>query len=113
LMAVEAAHQLNERGARVEMVLLLDSKARYPTPHKVAWEKLKKEWGLTRHLFDTDCVSTFQGVPIPAAVGACKRAETTVGPLQTVGARRHGRAHFAMRRNGCATALGFGEANLL
>jgi thioesterase domain-containing protein len=41
LMAFEAAHQLNECGARVEMVLLLDAKARYPTPRKVAWETVR------------------------------------------------------------------------
>jgi thioesterase domain-containing protein len=41
LMAFEVAHQFNKRGGKVEMVLLLDSKARYPAPHKVAWEKLR------------------------------------------------------------------------
>ena len=48
LMAFEAAHQLNEQGGKVEMVILLDTQAKYPAPHQVAWQKLQKDW--TREL---------------------------------------------------------------
>jgi thioesterase domain-containing protein len=44
-MAFEAAHQFNRSGGQVELVMLLDSKAKYPLPHVVAWQKLKKDWG--------------------------------------------------------------------
>jgi thioesterase domain-containing protein len=44
LMAFEAAHQINRRGGKVKAVMLLDSKAKYPAPHMVAWEKLKQDW---------------------------------------------------------------------
>jgi thioesterase domain-containing protein len=44
LMAFEAAHQLNEQGGKVEMVILLDAQAKYPAPHEVAWQKLQKDW---------------------------------------------------------------------
>jgi thioesterase domain-containing protein len=44
LMAFEAAHQLNEKGGKVEMVILLDAQAKYPAPHEVAWQKLQNDW---------------------------------------------------------------------
>jgi len=44
LMAFEAAHQLSKLGCRVEMVILLDSQAKYPNPCQVAWRKLQSEW---------------------------------------------------------------------
>jgi thioesterase domain-containing protein len=44
LMAFEAAHQLNEQGGKVEMVMLLDAQAQYPAPHQVAWQQLQKDW---------------------------------------------------------------------
>jgi thioesterase domain-containing protein len=44
LIAFEAAHQLNRRGGKVEMVMLLDTQLKDPTPHHVAWQKLQKDW---------------------------------------------------------------------
>lgn len=44
LMAFEAAHQLNEKGGKVEMVILIDAQAKYPAPHEVAWRKLQNDW---------------------------------------------------------------------
>lgn len=44
LMAFEVAHQFNRSGGQVELVILLDSKAKYPPPHVVAWQKLKRDW---------------------------------------------------------------------
>jgi thioesterase domain-containing protein len=40
LMAFEAAHQVNRRGGKVRAVMLLDSRAKYPTQ----WEKFKQVW---------------------------------------------------------------------
>jgi thioesterase domain-containing protein len=54
LMAFEVAHQLNKRGGKAEMVLLLDSKASYPPPHKVAWQKLRTI-GISVHNSSTAC----------------------------------------------------------
>jgi thioesterase domain-containing protein len=44
LMAFEAAHQLQEQGGKVDMVILLDAPAKYPAPHQVAWQILQKDW---------------------------------------------------------------------
>lgn len=44
LMAFEATHQLHRCGITAGMVILLDSKAQYPAPHNVVWEKLKRDW---------------------------------------------------------------------
>ena len=44
LIAFEAAHQLNRQGGKVEMVILLDTQLKDPTPHHVAWQKLQKDW---------------------------------------------------------------------
>ena len=44
LVAFEAAHQLQEQGGKVEMVMLLDAVAKYPAPHQVAWQILQKDW---------------------------------------------------------------------
>jgi thioesterase domain-containing protein len=54
LMAFEAAHQFNRRGGKVELVMLLDSRAKYPSPHQVAWEKLKKDWKPLANSHETD-----------------------------------------------------------
>jgi thioesterase domain-containing protein len=42
LMAFEIAHQFDKRGGKVEMVVLLDAKAKYPAPRRVVWETFKK-----------------------------------------------------------------------
>ena len=42
LMAFEAAHQFNRSGGKVEMVMLLDSKAKYPPPTSGSVAKIKK-----------------------------------------------------------------------
>ena len=57
LMAFEAAHQLNEQGGKAEMVILLDTQAKYPTPHQVAWQRLQKDWRRAPHLPLTDRTS--------------------------------------------------------
>jgi thioesterase domain-containing protein len=44
LIAFEAAHQLNQQGGKVELVILLDAQLKYPSPHHVAWQKLQKDW---------------------------------------------------------------------
>jgi thioesterase domain-containing protein len=54
LMAFEAAHQLNQRGRKVEMVLLLDTQLEDISPHHVAWQKLKKDWQQPFNLHLTD-----------------------------------------------------------
>jgi thioesterase domain-containing protein len=54
LMAFEAAHQFNRLGGKVELVMLLDSKAKYPSPHKVAWELLRKDWKTLANSHETN-----------------------------------------------------------
>ena len=44
LIAFEVAHQLNNAGLKVEMVMLLDTQAIYPTPRRLAWQKLINDW---------------------------------------------------------------------
>jgi thioesterase domain-containing protein len=44
LMAFELAHQIEQYGGKVRAVMLLDSKAKYPRPANVWWEKLKQDW---------------------------------------------------------------------
>jgi thioesterase domain-containing protein len=43
-MAFEIAHQILEKGGRVEMVMLLDAPAEYPLPYKIAWKNLRETW---------------------------------------------------------------------
>lgn len=60
LMAFEAAHQLKEQGVKVEMVILLDAQAQYPTeraPHQVAWQQLQNEWKRAPDQRSTDQIS--------------------------------------------------------
>jgi thioesterase domain-containing protein len=52
LMAFHAAHQLNEQGGKVELVVLLDTETKDPAPHQVAWQQLQKDWGPDLHLTD-------------------------------------------------------------
>jgi len=44
LIGFEAAHQLQELGGKVELVMLLDAPARYPAAHRIAWQKLHEVW---------------------------------------------------------------------
>src|ERR1700683_1340706 len=44
LIAFEAAHQLNKKGGKVEMVILLDTPAKDPTPREGVWQKLENRW---------------------------------------------------------------------
>jgi len=44
LIGFEAAHQLQELGGKVELVMLLDAPARYPAVHCMAWQKLQEVW---------------------------------------------------------------------
>jgi len=43
-MAFEVAHQFVRQGGKVEMVILLDTWARYPAPREVAWHQWRREW---------------------------------------------------------------------
>ncbi len=43
-MAFEIAHQLQAKGGRVDMVMVLDAPAEYPLPHKIAWKNLRETW---------------------------------------------------------------------
>jgi thioesterase domain-containing protein len=47
LIAFETARQFQAMGGKVGMVILLDSRTRYPppAPHVVAWRQLRKHWG--------------------------------------------------------------------
>jgi len=44
LMAFHAAHQLNEQGGKVGMVVLLDTETKDLAPHQVAWQLLRNVW---------------------------------------------------------------------
>ena len=44
LLAFEVAHEFLRRGGNVELVILLDTWARPPTPHQVAWHTLRRQW---------------------------------------------------------------------
>jgi thioesterase domain-containing protein len=44
LMAFEIAHQLQAKGGKVELVMVLDAPAEYPLPHKIAWKNLRNTW---------------------------------------------------------------------
>ena len=44
LMAFEAAHQFQRQGGKVEMVMLLDTWATPPIPHRVAWHQWRQNW---------------------------------------------------------------------
>jgi len=44
LMAFEAAHQFQRQGGKVEMVILLDTWASSPIPHRVAWHRWRQDW---------------------------------------------------------------------
>ena len=48
IIAFETARQFQAMGGKVEMVILLDSRTKYPppAPHVVAWQQLRKHWGL-------------------------------------------------------------------
>jgi thioesterase domain-containing protein len=50
LMAFEAAHQLQRRGVKLDMVMLLDSWLRLPPRYLVSWNKWQHDWkeGLTK-----------------------------------------------------------------
>jgi pimeloyl-ACP methyl ester carboxylesterase len=48
IIAFETARQFQAMGGTVQMVILLDSRTKYPppAPHVVAWPQLRKYWGL-------------------------------------------------------------------
>jgi thioesterase domain-containing protein len=43
-MAFEIAHQLLDRGHRVELMMVLDAPAEYPGAHKIAWNNFLRTW---------------------------------------------------------------------
>jgi thioesterase domain-containing protein len=44
IMAFEIAHQLQAKGGKVEMVIMVDAPADYPAAHKIAWRNLREVW---------------------------------------------------------------------
>ena len=44
IIAFEAAHQLQMRGAKVDTVIIIDKWWRYPNPFLVAWENVRRCW---------------------------------------------------------------------
>jgi len=44
LLAFEAAHEVLRRGGKVELVILLDTWARPPAAHRVAWHNWRQQW---------------------------------------------------------------------
>ena len=42
-MAFEAAHQHQKRGGKVDLVILLDSSAKFPSWYKIKWNSLKQD----------------------------------------------------------------------
>ena len=44
LIGFEAAHGIQELGGKVEVVMLLDTPAQYPSAHCIAWQKLQEVW---------------------------------------------------------------------
>ena len=50
LMAAEAAYQLQKHGKQVEMVVLIDSAARFPGKHQKAWTRLRQDWDEARKM---------------------------------------------------------------
>jgi thioesterase domain-containing protein len=57
-MAFKAAHQILERGGKVEIVILLDAQAAYPSAHQVAYQTLRKVWKRSPSQCATDRLST-------------------------------------------------------
>jgi thioesterase domain-containing protein len=43
-MAFEIAHQLQSRGAKVDLVILLDTKAKHLNAYRTLWRKWHKRW---------------------------------------------------------------------
>lgn len=43
-MAFEIAHQLQDHGVKVELVMLLDAPAEYPAYYRIAWRNLRDVW---------------------------------------------------------------------
>jgi thioesterase domain-containing protein len=44
LMAFEIAHQLQRKGGKVDMVVVVDSPSDYPPPYAIAWHNLRDVW---------------------------------------------------------------------
>ena len=44
LIAFEAAHQFQRLGGKPELVILLDTWVRLPTPFQIAWHKWRRDW---------------------------------------------------------------------
>jgi amino acid adenylation domain-containing protein len=43
-IAFEVAHRLQEQNRKVDLVILFDTWARYPTPREVAWQQWRQNW---------------------------------------------------------------------
>jgi amino acid adenylation domain-containing protein len=44
LMAFEVAHRLQEQGGKVDLVILFDTWAKYPTAREIAWQQWRQNW---------------------------------------------------------------------
>jgi thioesterase domain-containing protein len=44
IIAFEMAHQFQKQGGQVDMVMLFDTSAKYPTAREVAWRKCRQIW---------------------------------------------------------------------
>jgi amino acid adenylation domain-containing protein len=56
LMAFEIAHQLRKRGGKVDLVILLDTRAKHGNAYQAAWHKWRRKWKnrvSTRQLLQT------------------------------------------------------------
>ena len=63
LMAFEAAHQIQGQGGKVDLVLLIDSVAKFQTPYQAAWHQLRQDWKQVANGLSTDRIwPLFKGV---------------------------------------------------
>jgi thioesterase domain-containing protein len=99
LMAFEAAHQIFDRGGSVEMVMLLDAPAAYPSAHQAAHQALRKIWNGSPGECPTDRKS----------IAIASRFRNSISVVQWmlvrhVRALRHRFARLIMRDPGVLTA---------
>jgi thioesterase domain-containing protein len=54
LIAFEVAHQLRKQGGDVDLVILFDTWAKYPTAREVAWQQWRQNWKRDPNQLSTD-----------------------------------------------------------
>ena len=57
LMAFEAAHQIQNQGHTVEMVMLLDARTKFPRRISKAWDQLRQDWRQALKRLPAECTS--------------------------------------------------------